>query len=90
MHNARMGHATAVVDGKIYVMGGAYQALTSTATVDEYDPATAIRHQGPVLEGRRIALGNSLSTHAEPAFRQAWVDPLGPLHRLSAGCLIPW
>ena len=40
MPNARMGHAAAVVGGKIYVMGGAYGAQTSTATVDEFDPAT--------------------------------------------------
>ena len=40
MPNDWMGHAAAVVNGKIYVTGGAYVAQTSTATMDEYNPAT--------------------------------------------------
>jgi len=35
-----MGHTAAMVGGKIYIMGGSYEFQTSTATVDEYDPAT--------------------------------------------------
>ncbi|MDD5013203.1 MAG: kelch repeat-containing protein [Candidatus Pacebacteria bacterium] len=40
MNVARRGFGTAVVNGKIYIMGGSSGASTSVSSIEEYDPAT--------------------------------------------------
>jgi N-acetylneuraminic acid mutarotase len=40
MHTPRNGHAAAVVNGKVYVIGGEPSPQASLGTVEEYDPTT--------------------------------------------------
>ncbi|WP_286216698.1 Kelch repeat-containing protein [Demequina sediminis] len=53
MPTARGGAGAAVVDGKIYVVGGMDASGTSLATVEIFDPATGSWSPGPSLTTRR-------------------------------------
>ena len=53
MGTAREGHASAAVDGKLYVFGGCDKDGGSLNTVEVYDPASGSWAQGPRLTSTR-------------------------------------
>lgn len=77
--------ARGVVNGKVYVFGGYYNAdIQATKRTDVYDPATntwrrladmpvAITHQGMVVEGTTVWLvGGYVGNHPGPGTKQVW------------------
>jgi N-acetylneuraminic acid mutarotase len=56
MPTARLGHATCVVDGKIYAIGGyRFANDPGLTTVEVYDPVMNIWTSGPSLPTTRVA-----------------------------------
>jgi N-acetylneuraminic acid mutarotase len=59
MTSARLGHAAAVVNNKIYVIGGAKQGFVNLSIVEEYDPATDTWTKKADMPTTRYALAAS-------------------------------
>ena len=81
MPAVRFGTASAVVHGKLWIMGGLVEYFEDTATVTIYDPATDTWVEGPELPqpGLYIHAGTLRYNGT------AWVGAGGaPLHRRGA------